>query len=93
MHHRPQGYKKVVESGLVDLQLAGHTHKGQLFPLGLLAKMFHPKVCGLYTLKSNKKSQNNMHLYTHPGTCAWGPKYRTSGKNLITMFTIEPKDC
>ena len=87
LHHRPQGYKSSVKSGRVDLQLAGHTHNGQIFPYSYIVSLFHSKACGMYTIKDGN---NDMLLYTHPGSCAWGPHFRTSSKNLVTMFTVEP---
>ncbi|ELP90608.1 hypothetical protein EIN_021170 [Entamoeba invadens IP1] len=85
LHHRPLGYKTVVKTGKVDLQLAGHTHNGQIFPFNMFIKFFHSKACGLFNITSG---DNRLVLYTHPGSCAWGPHFRTSSKNLITVFTL-----
>ncbi|KAL7717471.1 Calcineurin-like phosphoesterase domain-containing protein [Entamoeba marina] len=87
LHHRPHGYKRTLQSNRVDLQLAGHTHNGQLFPFNLVIKLFHRKACGMYNIKNKT---NSLKLYTHPGSGAWGPHFRTASKNLITVFTIEP---
>ncbi|BFU19783.1 phosphoesterase, putative [Entamoeba histolytica HM-1:IMSS-B] len=86
LHHRPQGYKTSVQSGQIDLQLAGHTHDGQVFPFNYIVPLFHSKSYGMYHIKDTSKE---LILYTHPGSCAWGPHFRTAAKNLITIFSIE----
>ena len=44
--HHPKSLARAVAAG-VDLQLSGHTHGGQLLPLGWLARLFEPHVAGL----------------------------------------------
>jgi predicted MPP superfamily phosphohydrolase len=44
--HYPRTISRARLAG-VDLQLSGHTHGGQLLPLGWLARLFDPRVSGL----------------------------------------------
>lgn len=69
----------------VDLQLGGHTHKGQIFPFGLLTRFVYPYINGLYELK------NNSLLYVSPGTGSWGPRMRLGTQREITIINIKGK--
>ena len=84
LKHRP-----IVEesaSGLFDLQLSGHTHKGQIFPFGLAVRFFYPDISGL--VKLDKGS----HLYTSRGTGTWGPPVRFLSPPEVTIFDIVRKE-
>lgn len=45
MYHCPEGLEAAGAAG-VDLMLSGHTHGGQIFPLGRLAKMRFKRLYG-----------------------------------------------
>ena len=45
LKHRP--LLNEASEGLFDLQLSGHTHRGQIFPFGLIIKMLYPNRCGV----------------------------------------------
>ncbi|WP_298137368.1 metallophosphoesterase [Acidiferrobacter sp.] len=68
----------------IDLQLSGHTHKGQIFPLGLLTRLYYPAHAGLFRLTPTS------HLYVSRGTGAWGPPFRLAAPPEITLFRIGP---
>src|SRR5690606_6748063 len=63
-----------------NLQLSGHTHGGQLFPFGLLVKIYFPKIYGLHKLGENKL------LYISRGTGTWGPPVRVFAPPEITVI-------
>ncbi|MHB8254814.1 MAG: metallophosphoesterase, partial [Acidiferrobacter sp.] len=67
-----------------DLQLSGHTHKGQMFPLGFLTRLYYPAHAGLFRLAQTS------YLYVSRGTGAWGPPFRLFAPPEITIFTIGP---
>ena len=48
LKHRPQ--LNGTEGGLFDLQLSGHTHKGQIFPFSLIVDLFYRHFNGLTRL-------------------------------------------
>lgn len=54
----------------VDIQLSGHTHRGQIFPFSLIVKQVYKYFYGLY------KISDRMHLYVTSGTGYWGPPIR-----------------
>jgi len=66
-----------------DLMLSGHTHNGQIWPMGLLVALRYPFVNGLYSV-------NDMFLYVTQGTGTVGPLMRFGTVNEITLITLEP---
>jgi predicted MPP superfamily phosphohydrolase len=67
----------------VDLQLSGHTHGGQLLPLGWLARLFDPKVAGLARF-------GDTWLYVSQGTGFWGAPVRVGTTCEISAITLVP---
>jgi uncharacterized protein len=80
--HHPRTVARAMQAG-VDLQLSGHTHGGQLLPLGWLARLFDPKVAGL-----GKFDQT--WLYVSEGTGFWGPPLRVGTSCEIAAITLVP---
>jgi predicted MPP superfamily phosphohydrolase len=84
LKHRP-----VVEEGsrgLFDLQISGHTHGGQIFPFGLLIRIFFPYVGGFYELPSQGI------LYVSRGSGTWGPPIRFLTPPEVTLFEFVHED-
>ncbi len=79
--HRPYGIKNNSEAG-VDLQLAGHTHAGQIPPMDLLVQLVYRYPNGLYRL-------GNSFIYTTSGTGVWGPPMRFLSKSEIVLIRIK----
>lgn len=81
LKHRPQ--VKPASLGHFDLQLSGHVHGGQLFPFGLLTRLFFPVPVGvLYPLASGT-------LYVSPGAGTWGPPFRVGAPPLVTCIELK----
>jgi hypothetical protein len=72
--------------GRFDLQLSGHTHKGQIFPFHLLIDLFYPLKHGLHTLEASTPG----YLYVSGGTGTWGPPIRLLAPPEITVFNLIP---
>jgi len=83
MYHSPEGVEDSERAG-IDLQLAGHTHAGQVFPFNFLVRIMFPYITGLYDL-------GGMFLYVSPGTGTWGPYMRLGSRNEITRITLKAK--
>ena len=67
----------------VDLQLSGHSHRGQMFPLSLMTQLIYGKYqYGLYT-------EGNYNIYTSSGLGSWGPPVRTFNPSEIVEITIK----
>lgn len=80
--HHPRTIHRAAAAG-VDLQLSGHTHGGQLLPLGWLARLFEPHVAGLARFGASW-------LYVSEGTGYWGPPMRVGTTQEITAIRLVP---
>jgi predicted MPP superfamily phosphohydrolase len=78
--HHPRTITAAMAAG-VDLQLSGHTHGGQLLPLGWLARLFEPHVAGLARFGATW-------LYVGEGTGFWGPPMRVGTRCEIAEITL-----
>ncbi len=79
--HHPRTIAGAMAAG-VDLQLSGHTHGGQLLPLGWLARLFEPHVAGLARFGSTW-------MYISEGTGFWGPPMRVGTSCEIAEITLK----
>ena len=68
LYHQPIGFEKTASVG-IGLQLSGHTHGGQLFPVIYISKMIYPRTPGLHKFA-------NSYLYVSWGVGTWGPPMR-----------------
>jgi len=68
LYHQPIHFEKVASAG-VDLQLSGHTHGGQLFPIRYISQMIYPLTPGWHQMGKS-------YLYVSRGVGTWGPPMR-----------------
>jgi predicted MPP superfamily phosphohydrolase len=78
--HRPTEIDKVSKTS-VDVQLSGHTHNGQLFPINLITRK-------VYELSWGYRKIGNTHFFVTSGIRLWGPPVRTTGKSEIMVIDI-----
>jgi predicted MPP superfamily phosphohydrolase len=69
------------ESNGIDLQLSGHTHHGQLWPLNFVTEM-------VYELSWGYKKKNGTHIYVSCGVGTWGPPVRLGNRPEIVNIRI-----
>lgn len=70
----------------INLMLSGHTHRGQIWPYGLLTRLIYGGLdTGLHTF-------DDFSLYTTSGSGTWGPPMRTSASSEIVVITLVPKE-
>lgn len=81
MDHTPFQLEEAMESG-VDLQLSGHTHHGQLFPLNLITDK-------IYEISRGYKKKGNTNYYVSSGVGTWGPPVRTGSRSEIVNIKIK----
>jgi len=67
---------------LFDLQLSGHTHKGQIFPFTLLTRLAFTFNSGRYELPDGAT------LYVSRGSGTWGPPVRLLAPPEITIIDL-----
>jgi predicted MPP superfamily phosphohydrolase len=64
-----------------DVQLSGHTHNGQLFPINLITGK-------VYELSWGYMKKGNTNFFVTSGIRLWGPPVRTTGKSEIVVINI-----
>jgi len=83
LKHQPLVEKE--SPGAFDLQLSGHTHKGQIFPFSLMTCLIFPFHAGNYRLASGAL------LHVSRGTGTWGPPVRFLSPPEITVIDLMPE--
>lgn len=80
MDHQPFNLHLAQENN-IDLQLSGHTHHGQLWPLNFITKM-------VYELSWGYKQKGNTHYYVSSGFAGWGPPVRTGSRTEVVNIKL-----
>lgn len=83
LSHSPRFIQRL-NKNLIDFQISGHTHGGQIFPFHFVVKKFNDFVAGLYDV-------NGMKLYVSRGVNGWGPPMRLFAPSEISLITISPE--
>lgn len=78
--HQPAGFDLATAKGL-GLQLSGHTHGGQMFPMTSLVRLQWPHAQGVL-------KDGNSTLYVSRGTGFWGPPMRIGSPPEIVRITL-----
>jgi len=81
LKHRP--IVQPSPEGRFDLQLSGHTHRGQIFPFTLITAIAYPYQSGTYTLAGGSL------LHVSRGTGTWGPPLRVLSPPEITVIELK----
>ena len=68
LDHQPVNTGEAVDFG-VDLQISGHTHAGQIWPVSWLVRKANDFLYGEY-------SKGNTRFYVTSGLAIWGPPFR-----------------
>lgn len=81
LFHEPKNIDLAVKAG-IDLQLSGHTHRGQMFPFGLLANFaYRGYGYGFHKIK-------NFNLIVNSGLGTWAPPMRTTGRSEVVRIKL-----
>ncbi|MFH0882666.1 MAG: metallophosphoesterase [bacterium] len=81
LHHTPVMMGVADQNG-IGLQLSGHTHGGQLWPLGGMSK----RTYGI--AKGWKMYEKGMRLFVSVGLGTWGPPVRVGNAPQIVLLTL-----
>lgn len=81
LYHQPDLWDAAKVHG-IDLTLSGHTHKGQVWPFGLLVRTRYRYVAGLFKEAAS-------HLFVSQGTGTWGPIMRLGTRCEITVIELK----
>jgi len=78
--HNPTGINYAAAAG-IDLMVAGHTHKGQIFPFSYFAKALFPYFGGLYQYEG-------MHVFVSGGVGGIMARMRLGSFNEINLLRL-----
>jgi predicted MPP superfamily phosphohydrolase len=81
MDHQPFRLKEAAECG-VDLQLSGHTHNGQIWPINYIIRL-------VYELPWGYRENGDTHYYVSNGVGTWGPPVRIGNRPEIVNILID----
>lgn len=81
--HQPYGDEDDVAALHADLQVSGHTHAGQLFPLQFVYNAVGLPAYGAYQLGGSS-------LWVSSGEAGWGYPLRTEARSTWNLITLEP---
>jgi uncharacterized protein len=83
--HQPKDTRVLRQVPWIDLQVSGHTHGGQLWPLKVFVLSDQKFNKGLYSL------DNGTQLYVNQGTGFWGPPMRLGTQCEISVLSFVKK--
>jgi len=84
LDHRPTDLEAVSRTR-ADVQLSGHTHHGQLFPVNFIADR-------QYELSWGHLKKRETNFFVTSGIQVWGPRVRTIGWSEIMVIDVALRD-
>ncbi|MCX6563573.1 MAG: metallophosphoesterase [Candidatus Aminicenantes bacterium] len=82
--HRPTDIENISRTR-ADIQVSGHTHHGQLFPINFITNK-------QYELSWGYKKKGGTHVFVSSGVQVWGPRVRTVGDSEILLIRVAFRD-
>lgn len=83
LDHEPRELRDAADAG-ADLILSGHTHGGQIWPAGLVARLFRYNEVNY----GRKRITQSCTAVVSGGTGTWGYKLRTAGRTEIVCVDV-----
>ena len=84
LDHQPLRLEESVKNG-IDLQLSGHTHNGQFWPLNYFTRK-------IYELSYGYLKKGNTQIIVSSGYGLWGPRIRSGSRSEVLLINIEFAD-
>ena len=84
LYHTPVTTLAELKERGIQLQLSGHTHKGQLWPFNYIVRLIFRTPYGLFT-------NGETTIYVSRGTGTWGPPMRVGARPEMTLITLTKK--
>lgn len=81
LDHQPFHLYETEKNG-IDLQLSGHTHNGQMWPLNYLTRK-------IYELSYGYMKKGNSQIIVSSGFGLWGPRVRLGSHSEVLLINIE----
>lgn len=80
LDHQPFHLGETASKG-VDLELSGHTHNGQIWPLNYLTEK-------IYELSYGYMKKGNTHFIVSSGYGLWGPRVRLGSRSEVLLINV-----
>lgn len=80
MDHQPFHLDETVKYG-IDLQLSGHTHNGQMWPLNYITGL-------IYDVSYGYVRRGNTNIIVSSGYGLWGPRVRSGSRSEVLLINI-----
>jgi hypothetical protein len=80
LDHQPVNLAEGEKAG-VDLQLSGHTHNGQLWPLNYITRL-------VYEVSTGYKKKGNTQIIVSSGFGIWGPRVRLGSRSELLVINL-----
>jgi predicted MPP superfamily phosphohydrolase len=80
LDHQPVNLGEAEKEG-VDLQLSGHTHNGQLWPLNYVTGL-------IYEVSYGYKRKGNTQFIVSSGFGIWGPRIRLGSRSEVLLINV-----
>jgi predicted MPP superfamily phosphohydrolase len=80
LDHQPFNLGEAEKNG-ADLQMSGHTHNGQFWPLTYITR-------SLYELSYGYMKKGNTHFIVSSGFGLWGPRVRSGSRSEIVLVNV-----
>jgi predicted MPP superfamily phosphohydrolase len=84
LKHQPFQLPEAAKAG-ISLQISGHTHRAQVFPLNIFTKIIYKGY------DYGFKMWDKMIVYTSSGVGTWGPPLRVGSDSEIVVFKFSVK--
>jgi predicted MPP superfamily phosphohydrolase len=84
LDHQPLRLSDAVKAG-VDLQLSGHTHNGQMWPLNYITGW-------IYEISYGYKKTGNTQFIVSSGFGIWGPRVRSGSRPEVMQIDLTFRD-
>jgi hypothetical protein len=81
LDHQPFHLDETAKYG-VDLELSGHTHNGQLWPVNYFTAM-------IYELSYGYLKKRNTSFIVSSGYGLWGPRVRSGSRSEVLLINIK----
>ena len=85
LDHQPHDYKAQQKVG-ADLVLSGHTHGGQMFPLGLFGEL-----SGVNEQTYGLEKRGKTNFIVSSGMSGWGVPFKTAAKSEYVIINVKFK--
>lgn len=69
----------------IDIQISGHTHRGQIWPFNLLTDK-------LYEQSQGYRKWSHSHIYVSSGLSLWGPPFRIGTNSELVVLEVGIQD-